>query len=112
MNTQLAVAAGISAMLPREQQKSLDVIRSQIEELRPQITAAMQNQVILAFLYTYRDLSEDEIRRYLQFARSEEGRRYHAAASDGIEQALTAGGLKLGAMISEIIQAGEQQSDI
>ncbi len=112
MNTQLAVAAGMSAMLPREQQKPLEVIRNQLEQYRPQITAAMQNQTVLAFLYTYRSLSEDEIRQYLQFAKSEEGERYHAAASDGIEQVLTAGALKLGVMISEIIQATEQQSEI
>ena len=112
MNTQLAVAAGISAMLPREQQKPLGAIRNQLEQLRPQITAAMQNQTILAFLYTYRSLSKEEIRQYLRFAKSAEGVRYHAAASDGIEQVLTAGSLKLGAMIAEIIQATEKQSEI
>ncbi len=112
MNTQLAVAAGMSAMLPEEQQKPFEVIRNQLEQFRPQITAAMQNQTTLAFLYTYQGLSEDEIRQYLEFARSEEGVRYHAAASDALEQALTAGSLKLGAMIAEIIQATEQQSDI
>ncbi len=112
MNTQLAVAAGMSAMLPREQQRPLEVIRNQLEQYRPQITAAMENQTTLAFLYTYQSLSNDEIRAYLQFARSAEGVRYHAAASEGIEQVLTAGSLKLGAMISEIIQATESQSEI
>ncbi len=112
INTQLAVAAGISAMLPAEQRKPLHVIRNEIEQFRPQITAAMQNQTAIAFLYTYRDLNEDEIQQYIDFARSELGVRYHAAASDAIQQALTAGSLKLGAMISEIIQATEQQSEI
>ncbi len=112
INTQLAVAAGISAMLPAEQRKPLDVIRNEIERYRPQITAAMQNQTAIAFLYTYRDLNADEIQQYINFARSDVGVRYHAAASDGIQQALTAGSLKLGAMISEIIQATEGQSDI
>ncbi len=112
MNTQLAVAAGMSAMLPEEQQKSPEVIRNQLEQFRPQIMAAMQSQITLAFLYTYQGLNEDEIRHYLDFARSDEGVRYHAAASDALEQALTAGSLKLGAMIAEIIQATEQQSDI
>ncbi len=112
INTQLAVAAGISAMLPAEQRKPLDVIRNEIEQYRPQITAAMQNQTAIAFLYTYRDLNADEIQQYINFARSDVGVRYHAAASDGIQQALTAGSLKLGAMISEIIQATEGQSDI
>ena len=112
MNTQLAVAAGMSAVLPEEQRKPPEVIRNQLEQYRPQITAAMQHQTALAFLYTYQSLSEDEIRQYLDFARSEEGVRYHTAASDGIGQALTAGSLKLGGMIAEIIQATEQQSDI
>ncbi len=112
MNTQLAIAVGMSAMLPAEQRKPLEVIRYQLEQFRPQVTAAMQDQTILAFLYTYRDLSEDEIQKYLKFARSDVGARYHAAAADGIQQALTAGSLKLGAMITEIIQATEKQSDI
>ncbi len=112
MNTQLAVAAGMMAALPAEQQKPLGFIHDQLEQLRPQITAAVQSQTALAFLYTYQGLTEDEIRRYIAFARSGEGVRYHAAASEGIEQALTAGSLKLGAMISEIVQATENQSEI
>ncbi len=112
MNTQLAVAAGMSAMLPEEQRQPLEVIRNRLEQFRPQITAAMQNQTAIAFLYTYRELNEDEIQRYIRFAQSDVGERYHAAASEGIQQALTAGSLKLGVMISEIIQATEKQSDI
>lgn len=112
MNTQLAVAAGMLAALPAEQQKPIAVIRDQIEQFRPQVTAAMENQTALAFLYTYQELTEDEIKRYLYFARSDMGARYHTAASDGIEQALTAGSLKLGVMISEVIQATEDQSEI
>ena len=112
MNTQLAVAAGMMAALPAEQQKPLDLIHEQMEQFRPQITAAVQSQTALAFLYTYQELSEDEIRRYLSFARSDVAMRFHAAASDGITQALTAGSLKLGAMISEIVQATENQSEI
>ena len=112
MNTQLAVAAGMMAALPAEQQKPLDLIRDQIEQLRPQITAAMQNQTVIAFLYTYQDLTEAEIGAYLRFARSEVGARYHNAASAGIQQALTAGSLNLGAMIAEIMAATEGQSDI
>ncbi len=112
MNTQLAVAVGMTAMLPAEQQKPFEVIRDQLEYYRPQITAAMQRQTIIAFLYTYRALSEDEIRNYIRFAKSEEGVRYHAAASDGLRQALTAGSLRLGAMIAEILEATKERSDI
>jgi hypothetical protein len=112
MNTQLAIAAGMMAALPAEQQRPLEVIRNQLEQYRPQVTAAMKSQTALAFLYTYQELTEDEIGRYLGFARSGVGVHYHAAASDGIEQALTAGSLKLGAMISEIVQATENQSEI
>ena len=112
MNTQLPIAVGMMAALPAEQQKPIEVIRDQLEQVRPQVTAAMENQTVLAFMYTYQDLNEDEIRRYLRFARSDEGTRYHAAASDGIEQALTAGSLKLGAMISQVVQATEHQSEI
>ncbi len=112
MNTQLAIAVGMMAALPAEQRQPVDIIRDQIEQVRPQVTAAMEDQTVLAFLYTYRELTADEIRQYLQFARSDVGARYHAAASEGIEQALTAGSLKLGAMISEVVQATENQSEI
>ena len=112
MNTQLAIAVGMMAALPEQQRQPIDVIRNQIEQVRPQVRAAMENQTVLAFLYTYRELTADEIRQYLRFARSDVGMRYHAAASEGIEQALTAGSLKLGAMISEVIQATEGQSEI
>jgi hypothetical protein len=112
MNTQLAVAAGVMAMLPAEQQKPFDVIRGQLEQLRPQIEAAMQNQTIIAFLYTYQELSEAEIGEYLKFARSDVGGRYHDAGAAGLQQALTAGSLKLGAEIGEIVEASKSQSEI
>ena len=112
MNTQLAIAAGMMAALPAERQKPLAVIRDQLEQYRPQVTETMENQTVLAFLYTYQELTMEEIKRYLRFARSDVGARYHAAASDGIEQALTAGSLKLGTMISEIVQATQNQSEI
>ena len=112
MNTQLAIAAGMMAALPAERQKPLAVIRNQLEQYRPQVTETMENQTVLAFLYTYQELTIEEIGRYLRFARSDVGARYHAAASDGIEQALTAGSLKLGTMISEIVQATQNQSEI
>jgi hypothetical protein len=103
---------GMMAALPAEQPKPLEVIRNQLEQYRPQIKAAMENQTVLAFLFTYKELTADEIRPYLGFARSEVGARYHAASSDGIEQTLTAGSLKLGTLISEIVQATETRSEI
>lgn len=112
MNTQLAVAGGMMAMMPDAQQKSFEEIRARLEALRPQITAAMENQTIIAFLYTYRDLSASDLDAYVRFARSEAGERYHAAAAAGIQQALTAGSLALGSAIAEIIEATEPQSDI
>lgn len=112
MNTQLAIAVGMMAALPEQQRQPIEIIRNQIEQVRPQVTAVMENQTVLAFLYTYRELTADEIRRYLRFARSDVGARYHAAASEGIGQALTAGSLKLGAMIAEVFQATENQSEI
>jgi hypothetical protein len=112
MNTQLAVAYAVVQSLPREQQGSLKDIATQLKKNRPQIEAVMKSQTLLFGLYIYRDLTNAELEKYIRFAVSPCGTKYHAATISGFKKALLDGSLKWGRSIAGILSQSGRQADI
>ena len=112
MNTQLAVAYAVVQSLPREQQGSMKDIAAQLEKNRPQIEAVMKSQTLLFGLYIYRDLTNAELEKYIRFAVSPSGSKYHSATISGFKKALLDGSLKWGKSIAGILNQSGHQSDI
>ena len=112
MNTQLAVAYAVVQSLPREQQGSLKDIAAQLKKNRPQIEAVMKSQTLLFGLYIYRDLTNAELEKYIRFAVSPSGIKYHSATISGFKKALLDGSLKWGKSIAGILNQSGHQSDI
>ncbi len=111
MNTQLAVAFAVVKSLPREQQGSLKDIAAQMEKNRPQIEAVMKSQTLLFALYAYQDLTNAELERYLRFATSPAGMKYHGSTISGFKKALLDGSLTWGNSIADILNQSHRQSD-
>ena len=112
MNTQLAVAYAIVKSLPEEQQRSITDIAAQLEKNRPQIEAVMKSQTLLFALYTYRDLTNAELEKYIRFAACPAGIKYHGATISGFKKALLDGSLKWGKSIAVILNQSGHQSEI
>lgn len=96
LHTQVAIVLTLMSSLPAEQQIPLDDLLTQAEQAKPALEAAISQQNLLGFLYAYRTLSLDELREYLDFARSPVGVRYHAAALAGVKAAVLQGAINLG----------------
>ncbi|MEJ2658212.1 MAG: hypothetical protein P8012_13640 [Desulfobacterales bacterium] len=111
MNTQLAVAFAVVKALPLEQQVPLNDIAAQLEKNRPQVEAAMKTQTLLFALYTYQDLTNAELEKYIQFATSPAGTKYHGATISGFKKALLDGSLKWGESIADILNQSNHQSE-
>jgi hypothetical protein len=111
MNTQLAVAFAVVKSLPREQQGPLKDIAAQLEKSRPQIEAVMKSQTLLFALYTYQDLTNAELEKYIRFAASPAGIKYHGATISGFKKALLDGSLKWGKSIADILHQSGRQSE-
>jgi hypothetical protein len=111
MNTQLAVAFAVVKSLPIEQQGSLEDIAAQLEKNRPHIEAVMRSQTLLFALYAYQDLTNAELEKYIQFATSPAGTKYHGATISGFKKALLDGSLKWGESIADILNQSQHQSE-
>jgi hypothetical protein len=67
----------LNAILPSAQRVDYYTLEQQMNAQRSQMRRSFQNVCIVSSLYTYQSLSDDELERYVEFAESDFGRRYH-----------------------------------
>lgn len=108
MNTQLAVVAAITDKLPRDQGTAYDQVAALIERDRPRVEVAAREETLVSLLFTYRSLSDDELRRLLAFARSAPGARYYEASAAGLGKAILDGTYAMGEVIAASLGTCEQ----
>ncbi len=101
INMQIAVALGMMATLPSEQQKRADDVARELEQTRPNVEATVKSETLISNLYTYRSLSEAEIKQYTAFAKSPVGSKYSLAAIAALKKALNEGAARWGKLIGE-----------
>ena len=112
INIQLGVAAAIIALLPLEQQRPLADIPAEIEKNRPHIEAVMRQQTLVFLLYAYRSITNAELERYIEFATSPTGSKYHVVAISGLKKALLDGSIKWGEAIANILKQLASQPEV
>ena len=98
-NLGVAMAVAMTANAPAGVEVSVDEIQAAMQQNAPNIKAAMQPQVIASFLYSYRSLRTEELNKYIAFAESASGQKYHATAMDALSLAMNNAAKKLGAEI-------------
>ncbi len=89
INTHKAVAMSAMPYLPSDQRMTARQIDQKIEMSRPMMKRQYQGYVVDSMLFTYQELSQDELAQYLAFADSEVGTKYHKAVTGGLKVALT-----------------------
>lgn len=79
----VSVARAAAAAAPAERRPRIGVIERRVEEMRPQMTAGVADNVLAQMLYVYGPLSDAELTAYVDFLGSPAGRAYsqltHAA---------------------------------
>ena len=109
--TQVALALAIIATFPPERQTPLDVVSREMEKTRPALEAKVRSQVLISHLYTYRSLTEDELRLYTQFAQSPAGAKYHLVSIAAFKKAILEGAVKWGDLIGKAIKQARGNSE-
>lgn len=87
---QVAMAAVLSGVIKGPGLPTFAVLRQSIEAQRPAMRGVAGQQVYLNYLYTYQDISVEEIRDYIDFARSDLGARFFETLNSGLYEVLTA----------------------
>jgi len=99
MDIQLAMITAMSAAMETDNRPSFEDIQDLVKNNQPQIQAAINQVVQIQFLYTYRELKDDEIDRYTQFAESISGQRYHNVSIRAIDEALVHAARNIGSRL-------------
>lgn len=79
--TSLGIAIALGATLPAERRSDPEEMRARIESRREEFHSMFRPMSVVSFLYTYRDLSQEEIDAYLAFAETDAGRWYTGATT-------------------------------
>lgn len=96
INTTVGTTYGVAAATPPLDTTMVDALRKRMEAQRPQMAAYLHRLAVAQYGYTYRSLLNDELERYVAFAESAPGRRYHEAAIHAIQRAFAQGSVQLG----------------
>jgi hypothetical protein len=101
LNTQTAMIAALTSGTAPEERPTMNDIEKEVAKSKGQIRSAVEQSTILSFLYAYRSLSDAEIGKYIDFASSASGKRYHAVTAEGVNVAMSSAARVLGGLIAQ-----------
>jgi hypothetical protein len=87
MAVQLALASAMS-VFKGQNGPSFEQIRQQIESQRTMLRDRVEQQVYGAYLYTYHDFTNTEMKKYISFMESDPGSRFSRVVTDSVQQAI------------------------
>lgn len=101
LNIQISLLTAMSSRVPRDKRPSAGEIADQVNKNSAEIRSMVEQETLLSFLYTYRTLTDAEVDRYIAFAESESGRKYHASTAKGVSDAVVQASRTLGSMLGK-----------
>jgi len=111
INMQVAVALGMIATLPSEQQKRPEDVAREVEETRAAVETEVRSQMLVFHLYAYRSMTEAEIQQYTEFAKSPAGSKFNSVATAALKKAVLQGAVKWGQLIGNEIEKMKGNSE-
>ena len=86
MNTMRGAMAGFAAADPDGPAMTKDDIEALIEQERADISVQVAQIIPLSLAYTYRDVTDEDLKAYLKFVEAPPARRFFKAAADAMEE--------------------------
>lgn len=89
MGMQLATAVAFNALfVPPEQQKPVSELSEAVEKNRTMLEGTLRPELLSRLLYTYRSLSDPELKQLTEFEASDPGKKFTRTSLAGIQKAL------------------------
>lgn len=110
ISTTVGTTYGVAAATPPFDPTLVDALRQRMEAQREQMAAYLHELAVAEYAYTYRSLLNEELERYVAFAESPHGRRYHQAAIGALDQAFARGSLQLGLELGTLEKREERSN--
>lgn len=110
-NMQFSMGAGMAMATSGDKAVDLDKLAAQVEKAKPGLQQQLSQYILISMLYTYKDLSEQELNRYIEFASSPAGSKFYTAMFGGIDKAFTEVGRRYGKALGEYFKQDAKQSE-
>jgi hypothetical protein len=107
--TQLALSFAVVQTFPKEQQPPVQGLLKQVQSERPAIEKIMKKASLDSMLYTYRDVSEGDIARYIDFVASDSGKVFLSSLMEGLKLALLQAIEGWGGDVGRLLQESKRQ---
>lgn len=102
----MAMVEGLASLSPREAAEGLKAAREQIEQMRPQMVAAMRGNMLALFASTYAPLDDRELAAYIEQLRSPAGRHTSDALVSALADALDEATRSMARELPRIMRTG------
>ena len=99
INMSIGLAYGFAIIMPPHDTAGVEAKKRQLEAQRPQMVAAFEESGVTEFAYTYRDISDADVDRYVAFHETRAGRNYSGAVVRAYDKVLTRAALDFGTQL-------------
>lgn len=109
LHMQLALVVAMVETLPEQQRPSVSELLQSLESERSSIEQMLKQVSLSSLLFTYRDVGDADLRRYIRFLDSQTGRVYQSSVMEGLDKALIQAVLRWGNDVGKILQKAAQR---
>jgi hypothetical protein len=111
INTQLAMTAAITYSFSAENTLNLTEVKKKLDQSKPQIKSALQPIIIPFLHFTYKDLSDNELKQYIIFYEHNTSQHFIKVVSNSYLKAITRGTFNFGESIADFVKNREKQKE-
>lgn len=108
VDTTIAVQLGLATAMAALSSDSVryEQLRKRLENQRPMLQGMVGQQVYDSYLFTYRDISLQELDLYLDFLESDAGTTFTSVVTNSIQQSITAPIENIGTQLARFLSPG------
>lgn len=103
LNMQIVSLTAMSSAFPTMSLPSSDVLKENFKSYRKTMRKGIEAEILMNYLYTYRELNVSEILKYINFIKTDYGERYHRVVHDGINKAYLFCGKQFGENVGKML---------
>ena len=100
----VAIRVALEASATPSKQPDLQLVKEQVRPELERIKPMLEQQMLLSLLYTYRDLPDEDLAKYIGFAETEPGKRYHQATMSALSEEVAAASSRMGELLGKTLK--------
>lgn len=109
---QLAMVVVMSSMMPEQLRPDMQEISNAMKAAEPDLIKQFKSMIADSLLFTYNDLSQQELESYIQFSATDEAQQLNQSVDKGLRRALVEVSMRMGAGIHEVLTEASQRHSL